>query len=226
MINDFKLLVTCEHASNKVPSFARNLNISDEILDTHCGFDIGAFDVYKDLVKKTKPDFCSAGQYSRLFIDLNRSLWNKTVFSEFWEGCKPVRADFERQSPRAYDNAVAKYQVLRKKAFAYYLNYRDEIENFVRSAEMPTIHLAIHSFTPVLNGNERDADIGILYDPNRPSEKEIADVIISEIHARAPELKVRRNYPYQGKSDGVCTAMREISPLYAGFEIEFNQRLF
>lgn len=226
MIDDFKLLVTCEHASNKVPSFARNLNISDEILDTHRGFDIGAFDVYKDLVKKTKPDFYSAGQYSRLFIDLNRSLWNKTVFSEFWEGCKPVRADFERQSPRAYDNAVAKYQALRKKAFAYYLNYRDEIENFVRSAEMPTIHLAIHSFTPVLNGNERDADIGILYDPNRPSEKEIADVIISEIHARAPELKVRRNYPYQGKSDGVCTAMRKISPLYAGFEIEFNQRLF
>lgn len=179
---------------------------------------MGAFGIYKDLVKKVKPDFYSAGKYSRLFIDLNRSLWNKTVFSEFWDGLE--------SGENSEENAFTKYYALRKKAFAYYLNYRDEVENFVRSAEIPLVHLAIHSFTPVLNGEERDADVGILYDPKRSMENKIADVIIDEIHKRAPELKVRRNYPYLGKTDGLCTTLRKISKQYAGFEIEFNQRLF
>lgn len=218
MFNDFKLLVTCEHASCNVPAFARNLNIPREVQESHRGFDIGAFGVYKDLVRKAKPDFYSAGKYSRLFIDLNRSLWNKTVFSEFWDAYKP-----KENSP---EGDMAKYLSLRKQAYAYYLNYRKEVEDFVRATDGFAIHLAIHSFTPVLNGVERDADVGVLYDPSRPAEKTVADAIISEIHARAPELKVRRNYPYQGKTDGLCTAMREISPFYAGFEIEFNQRLF
>lgn len=218
MFDDFKLLVTCEHASCTVPAFARNLNIPREIQESHRGYDMGAFGIYKDLVKKVRPDFYSAGKYSRLFIDLNRSLWNKSVFSEYWDGYK-----LDGQHP---DGDMAKYFALRKKAFAYYLEYRNGVEDFVRSTEGYAIHLAIHSFTPVLNGVERDTDIGILYDPNRPMERTIADAIISEIHARAPELKVRRNYPYQGKTDGLCTALREVSPYYAGFEIEFNQRLF
>ncbi|MCQ2108175.1 MAG: N-formylglutamate amidohydrolase [Fibrobacter sp.] len=218
MFDDFKLIVTCEHARNDVPSFARNLEIPQEILNTHRGYDIGAVELYDALVRKLKPDFYSAGRYSRLFIDLNRSLWNKSVFSEFWEHCAPA--------PLADDRTVAKYYALRKKAFAYYLDYRDSLENFVNSAETPIFHLAIHSFTPVLDGKERNADVGVLYDSSRPWEKKIADVIIDEIRSRAPELKVCRNYPYQGKTDGLCSALRKISPSYAGFEIEFNQRLF
>lgn len=68
-----------------------------------------------------------------------------------------------------------------------------------------------------------NADVRILYDPSRAIERNLADVFIHEIHARAPELKVRKNYPYLGKSDGLCTKFRKITPLYAGFEIEFNQ---
>ncbi|MDO4948007.1 MAG: N-formylglutamate amidohydrolase [Fibrobacter sp.] len=215
MFNDFKLLLSCEHAHNAVPAFARNLNIPCEILESHRGYDYGVYDIYKRLVKQEKPDFYCAGKYSRLFIDLNRSLWNHSVFSEFWDSIKDNQGD-------------AKYFALRKRAFAYYLGYRNAVEEYVSTtaATTPVLHLAIHSFTPVLNGKERDADIGILFDPSRPQENMIANVIISEIHSRAPELKVRKNFPYQGKTDGLCTTLRKLTPHYAGFEIEFNQKLF
>lgn len=225
--NGFKLIITCEHACNALPTFAKSLNIPEEVLESHRGYDIAAIDVYKHLVKQFKPDYYSAGKYSRLFIDLNRSLWNKSVLSEFWENAKPEDGPLEKL---ARDSA--KYFALRKKAFAYYLDYHTAIESFVEQniSDAPIVHLAIHSFTPVLNGKERDADIGILYDPSRVAEKAYADVIVDTICRNYPQYKIRRNYPYQGKTDGLCTALRQkFDPqktgCYVGFEIEINQKL-
>lgn len=235
---DFKLIITCEHAGNVIPAFARKLNIPKETLETHRGYDIGAYEIYKQLIKKFKPNYHSAGKFSRLFIDLNRSLWNKNVFSEFWDNAKPKNGSLKKL---AHDSA--KYFVLRKKAFAYYFEYRAPIERFVEQIlhqdeansrtekGSPTVvHLAIHSFTPVLNSKERDADIGILYDPSRPTEQSYANIIINTIKTEYPQYKVRRNYPYQGKTDGLCTELRKkFDPKrtgqYIGFEIEINQKL-
>lgn len=203
--NDFKLMITCEHASNELPARVKDLRISQEDLDSHRGYDIGAFAVYEELVSKFKPDFCSSGRYSRLFVDLNRSLRNNKFAS-------PA-------------------------GIAYHESYWDEVEKFVAQnlpeklpAQPAIVHLAIHSFTPVLNGVERNADIGILYDPSRPAEKAYADVIVDEIRRDFPQYKVRRNYPYLGKTDGLCTALRKkFDPhktgCYVGFEIEINQKL-
>ena len=43
---------------------------------------------------------------------------------------------------------------------------------------------------------------------------------------RAPELKVRRNYPYAGKSDGFTAYLRRRFPAdaYVGIELEINQK--
>lgn len=204
---DFKLLITCEHASNALPADACDLHISEALLHSHRGYDLGAFAVYQELVKKFKPDFCCAGNYSRLYVDLNRSLRNNR-------------------------NACPA-------ALAYYKAYLSAVENFVARnlprnkddmPQAPLLHLAIHSFTPVLNGVERNADIGILYDPSRPAEKAYADVIVDEIRRDFPQYKVRRNYPYLGKTDGLCTVLRkkfdpDKTGCYVGFEIEINQKL-
>ncbi|SHL08320.1 N-formylglutamate amidohydrolase [Fibrobacter sp. UWEL] len=210
--NDFKLMITCEHASNELPARVKDLRISQEDLDSHRGYDIGAFAVYEELVSKFKPDFYSSGRYSRLFVDLNRSLRNNKFAS-------PA-------------------------GIAYHESYWGEVEKFVvqnlpEISEDPSkagcvlpaiVHLAIHSFTPILDGRTRKADIGILYDPSRPAEREIADIIVAEIRVRFPQYKVRRNYPYQGKTDGLCTALRKkFDPhktgCYVGLEIEINQKL-
>ncbi len=36
------------------------------------------------------------------------------------------------------------------------------------------IHISVHSFTPVLKNKIRNADIGILYNPKRSIEKNLA----------------------------------------------------
>ncbi len=232
------LMITCEHASNALPDFvlrafrecnleeARHLGVEtcnvfgipDEVLATHRGYDIGAYKVFSNLVKRLKPDFHCSGRFTRLVVDMNRSATSKTFFSE-------------------YTSVLPKS--IKRHMVSLWQKYREKIENFVAKVipekmrksekEVPVkvIHLGIHSFTPVLNGVERDADVGILYDPSRPAETKLADIIIKNILEREPTLRVRRNYPYLGKSDGLTTTLRQkFGPAYAGLEIEINQKLF
>ena len=43
---------------------------------------------------------------------------------------------------------------------------------------------------------------------------------------RAPAMRVRRNYPYQGRGDGLTSLLRKRYPdeAYVGIELEVNQR--
>ena len=204
------LILTCEHASNKLPAAFKSA-VPAEVLKTHRAYDIGAVQVFRKLVKFAKPEFISEGKYSRLFVDLNRTITNKSAF------CNYLR-----------DNAKAKAQ-----ATAYWTEYRTAIEKFVESATKSKtqpatiVHLGIHSFTPELNGKVRNTDIGILYDPARPQERAYANVIKAEIKRLYPAMKVRFNYPYKGTTDGLTTTLRKkFGQRYVGIEIEINQKFF
>lgn len=213
------LILTCEHASNKLPaSFKRA--VPARALKTHRAYDIGAVQVFRKLVNFAKPEFYSEGKFSRLFIDLNRTITNKSAFSDYLR-----------------DNTKAKAQ-----ATAYWTEYRTAIEKFVESALKPgspnlskqaakaapsVVHMGIHSFTPELNGKVRNTDIGILYDPRRPQERAYANVIKAEIKRLYPAMKVRFNYPYKGTTDGLTTTLRKkFGARYVGIEIEINQKFF
>ena len=215
------LMITCEHASNALPDFVlrafRDGNgIPEDVLASHRGYDIGAYNIFSILVKRLKPDFHCSSRFSRLVVDMNRSSTSKSFYSEYTAGLP----------------SMVKAHML-----TLWEKYREKIENFVAGiipakerkldkGVLKVIHLGIHSFTPVLNGVERDADVGILYDPSRPAEAKIAATLIKSIHERAPWLKIRKNYPYLGKSDGLTTTLRQkFGPAYAGIEIEINQRL-
>ena len=214
-------MITCEHASNALPDFIlrafRDNAIPEDVLESHRGYDIGAYKVFSNLVKRLKPDFHCSGRFTRLVVDLNRSSTSKTFFSEY---------------------TIQLPETVKRHAFDLWQKYREKIESFVASViparlrkaakdtPLRIIHLGIHSFTPVLNGVERDADVGILYDPSRPAEATIAEILIKNIREREPGLKIRKNYPYLGKSDGLTTTLRQkFGPTYARLEIEINQKL-
>ena len=216
------LILTCEHASNKLPAAFRNA-VPAGVLKTHRAYDIGALAVFRKLVKFAKPEFHCEGKFSRLFVDLNRTITNKSAFSDYYKL-------LEAHDKNAAEKAKAQ-------ATKYWTKYRTAIEKFMASSlrqpkrvakSAPTIvHLGIHSFTPVLNGKKRNTDIGILYDPNRPAERKLAQIIKAEINRLHPEMKVRFNYPYKGTSDGLTTTLRKkFGPRYAGLEIEINQKFF
>src|SRR5213079_3126685 len=58
----------------------------------------------------------------------------------------------------------------------YYLPYRTAVEDAVRAAVRRgyrVVHISSHSFAPILDRIVRRADVGLLYDPHRRSEKRL-----------------------------------------------------
>jgi predicted N-formylglutamate amidohydrolase len=203
-------IITCEHGGNRIPAPYRQLFQGHvAILNTHRGFDPGALLMAKALAKAFDAPLVSS-TVSRLLIDLNRSPRHPHRFSEATAGA-PV--------------------VLREEIAArYYHPYRAEVERLASLATRSgarVIHVSSHSFTPELNGIVRQADLGLLYDPSRPGETELCARWQAALALRAPALRVRRNYPYTGKSDGLTTFLRRrFTPAeYVGIELEINQRI-
>lgn len=112
----------------------------------------------------------------------------------------------------------------------HYLPYRSQVESAIEkeiAGGRRVVHLSSHSFTPLLDGEVRNADIGLLYDPARAGELNLCLRWQAALKARAPHLRVRRNYPYTGTSDGFTAWLRKrfAERVYAGIELEINQKL-
>ena len=203
------VLITCEHGGNRIPPRYRPLFAGFEaLLETHRGYDPGALALARQMARAlAAPLFVSTT--SRLLIDLNRSPGHPKLYSE------------------ATRNAPA--EVRREILGSYYLPYRSRVEAHIADASARgsrVIHLASHSFTPVLDGDVRNADVGLLYDPARAGEAALCRRWQAMLQESAPALKVRRNYPYTGKSDGFTAYLRRRFPpaAYLGIELEINQR--
>jgi predicted N-formylglutamate amidohydrolase len=147
---------------------------------------------------------------SRLLVDLNRSIGHPRLFSATTRGVpEAVREEIVAQ---------------------YYRPYRVRAESLVRQAVARgrrVIHISSHSFTPMLNGSVRRADVGLLYHPGRPGEAALCARWKAALAVVAPELQVRRNYPYAGKGDGLTAylRLRFAHDAYVGVELEVNQRI-
>ena len=147
---------------------------------------------------------------SRLVIDLNRSIGHPQLFSAETRGVPAA----EREG------IVARY----------YRPYRAQVERLVRqsvSRGRRVIHVSSHSFTPQLDGKVRRADVGLLYHPGRPGEADLCARWKAALAGIAPELRVRRNYPYAGRADGLTSYLRLRFPhgAYVGIELEVNQSI-
>jgi predicted N-formylglutamate amidohydrolase len=202
-----KLVITCEHGGNEIPvKYASYFKEHEAILKTHRGIDLGALEFFNHL--KILADFTSFSKTSRLFIELNRSLHHKNLFSECTKDL-PLSTKEE---------IVANYYLL------YRNSIEDKIAKHINQNEL-IIHLSIHSFTPVLHAVKRNCDIGILFDSRIPLEKKVSVFLKESMVAKTNNFKVRYNYPYLGKMDGFTTYLRKKFPKnYVGIEIEINQK--
>jgi predicted N-formylglutamate amidohydrolase len=203
------LVITCEHGGNRIPKPYRDLfHAHQALLSSHRGFDPGALIMARTLATAfTAPLVVST--VSRLLVDLNRSVGHPRLHS------KVIREA----------SAEVRERILRR----YYQPYRTRVEHLVQQAigdHGSVIHLSSHSFTPELDGRTRTADIGLLYDPARAGEVDLCERWKTTLKAFAPDLAVRRNYPYAGKDDGLTTALRTRFPAdaYIGVELEINQQ--
>ena len=204
-----RLLISCEHGGNDVPvQYARLFVGAAEVLDSHRGMDFGALEMARSFAKKLRAPLVAATT-TRLLVDLNRSAHHRNVFSEFSRALAPAEREIAMRR--------------------YYTPYRTDVERRIAAAVRSgdaVLHISSHSFTPALNGETRRTDLGLLYDPRRPFERSFATAWHEALHARAPQLQVRRNYPYRGVNDALVTHLRRRhgDRSYAGVELEVNQK--
>lgn len=209
-MNPTSYIITCEHAVNTIPSRYQPLFNKDQaILNTHRAIDFGALQMARDFSKTLQSPLITA-QVSRIIIDCNRSLNHRGCFSSFTENF-----------------TVDEKQDLIDQ---YYTPYRQQVESLIHQTIQQghqVIHLSIHSFTPSLDNQIRNAEIGFLYDPARIGEKQLATRWRKKILEITADYRVRMNYPYRGTADGFITALRKMHPEqnYIGIEIESNQQL-
>jgi predicted N-formylglutamate amidohydrolase len=205
----WSLLLSCEHGGNQVPESWRSIfQGHEEQLQSHRGYDIGIAGFARWLAGQLHAPLHLA-EVTRLLVELNRSPGHPALFSEFSRGLgMRARKDLLQGYYYPYRDAVSRH-------VAELLDKRDRV-----------CHVSLHSFTPELNGEVRNADVGLLYDPQRSLERRFC-LNWQAILARTPgRWKVRRNYPYRGCADSLVTQLRRRFPeeRYLGIELELNQR--
>ncbi len=202
------LVVSCEHGGNRIPARYRPLFHGwQPVLDSHRGYDAGALALAREMATRLGAPL-QAATVSRLLIDLNRSPGHPRLYSAATRALAPA------QRREIFD--------------AYYRPYRDALQRCIVAAiagGRRVVHVSCHSFTPELDGDPRDADIGLLYDPTRAAEVALCRRWQAQLAARLPALRIRRNYPYRGRADGFATYLRRcFAPAdYAGIELEVSQ---
>lgn len=205
-----EFIISCEHAGNQVPEdYQSLLDEADDILNSHRGWDPGALELAHILAEKTDTELFSY-PFTRLLIEPNRSLGHPRLFSEF---SRPLKKS-------------EKYSLIE----SFYQPYRNSVTEAVKknaSNDIPTIHISVHSFTPILNEKERSFEIGLLYDPKSIQEKNVCQLWRSILKQTFPDYQIRMNRPYKGTSDGFTTYLRKVfdETLYLGIELEINQKL-
>ncbi len=204
-----KLILTCEHASNRIPARFKTefANASDAII-SHRGWDPGSVEVGK-IFAQTLGGPLLMTNATRLLVEPNRSLGHRHLFSDWTRGLDPS----------------VKQAILNE----FYFPHRNGVESWVAKqiANWQTVlHLSIHTFVPEFDGELRNADVGLLYDPQRSLERKFCAEWRTEFGKLRPELRVRMNYPYRGNADGFTTFLRKQFPAdrYLGIELEVNQR--
>jgi predicted N-formylglutamate amidohydrolase len=203
------LLLTCEHGGNRVPAaYGALFRGAARTLASHRGHDLGALHAARSLARALDAPLLAA-TVTRLLVDLNRSRGHPALHSEFTAGL--AAEERERIVRRHYDP------------------WRGRVVEAVAAAIARhgcVLHVSVHSFTPVLGGVRRRADLGLLYDPARAAEARFCRRWQAALAGCADGWAVRRNYPYRGTSDGqVVELRRRFGARYAGVELEINQAL-
>jgi predicted N-formylglutamate amidohydrolase len=203
------LLITCEHGGNRVPiRYRPQFSDCRPLLASHRGYDPGALNMAHQLAHHFRAPLIYA-TVSRLVVDLNRSIGHRALYSDRTRGLS--RAEHARLLAR------------------HYHPYRDRVEALVAkaiAAGRRVVHISSHSFTPMLDGRVRHADVGLLYDPARPGERALSAAWCAVLGRAIAPLRVRRNYPYQGRNDGLTLRLRRqyAASRYVGIELEINQK--
>ncbi len=177
------VIILCDHASNHIPEDYDNLGLAGHHLDDHIAWDIGAAEVTRQLAEELKAPAVLA-RFSRLLIDANRHPHQETLIAPVSDGIViPGNATLPE---------LEKLNRIEKFYRPFHDACADVIDGRLRQGPRPFI-IAMHSFTPRMNGFDRPWEAAFLWD----QDPTLAAAFIMRL--RAQGLTAGDNEPYSGK---------------------------
>lgn len=204
------VVLTCEHASHRLPRAAAGTPLQ-AVLASHWGWDLGAWQLTRELARRLSAS-AIGGRWSRLWIDLNRAVDDPTLIrDEAGGGGLP------------WNRAIRPDEVERR-VLACHAPYHQAIDRLILRRLVRGVRpllLAVHSFTPELDGRSRPFDIGILYAEHAGPAHQLGRAL------RDNGLSVRYNQPYSGREGMMYAAQRHgAHHRLVCLELEVNQGRF
>lgn len=190
-------LVTCDHASNRVPDWVAggDLGIEAADMERHIAYDLGAAEVAARLASALdSPAILS--DFSRLVIDPNRGEDDPTLVMRLYDGTIiPANRHID---------AAGIHERLERLYRPYHNAYA------ALAARRPdTVVVAVHSFTPCLKGRAaRPWQVGILHSH---LDERLSRALIRRLEAEG-DLCVGDNEPYHGHLPGDAIDRHALTP--------------
>lgn len=180
-----QVLLVGDHVSRVIPQALDNLGLDETLLEQHIAYDIGTSKLVHHLSQHLDAPAVLAG-YSRLVVDLNRSLEDASVMPEVSDDT-PIPGNqnmsVEHRNQRIHD---------------FYTPYRKAIDMMLhgfREREVVPAFISIHSFTPQMAGFVRPWHAGILWD----KDPRIPVPLMANLRAHPDGFNIGDNEPYSGK---------------------------
>ena len=190
------LLFTCDHASWAVPECLRNLGLQPRDLQQHIGWDPGAAQATIRLARRFDAPAIMT-QYSRLVIDYNRAPRTAASIPEVSDHTRiPGNTGLSPSEVARREDALFK---------PYHAAITDLLDNIRESGATP-IYIAVHTFTPSMNGFPRPWHFGVLWD----DDSRLAEPLMAQLR-RNPGIIVGDNEPYSAKGKFDYSRMRHAS---------------
>lgn len=200
------LLITCEHASNRLPHGRAFAPEDRWIEDTHWAYDLGAASLASELAHAmaVRAVLCA---FSRLWADPNRTEDSDTLFRAQAEG-RTIHLN------REIDDGERRLRLE-----GSFRAYHQAVDAMVAASSASTL-FSVHTFTPVYEGEARTLEVGVLFDDAEPEAAALAAALAEA------GLTAALNEPYSGK-EGLIYAVDRHAKSHGrtALEIEVRQDL-
>ena len=177
------VLLVCDHASHRFPRSLGTMGLDYLNRHSHVVHDIGA-GALVEMLANTLGVTAVLCQYSRLIVDCNRELVDHNAFLKFNDGVD-IPANHNLRSDEK-----------EKRASEIYWPYHNAIEGQIgrlKDQGINPVFISVHSFSPVINGEARKWEIGVLWDKDPVTAKIFLTRLVEAGYL------VGDNKPYSGK---------------------------
>lgn len=198
------ILLTCEHASNRLPEPWSWPDADRWLVDDHWAWDPGAAEVTRALAEELGA--CAVlSRYTRLLCDPNRAEASPDLFRAVADG-RPVALN------AAVTDAEARLA-------AYHRPYHAAVDRMA-VAHPGRLVFSVHTFTPVYEGQRREVEVAVLFDEDEDLGIDLG------VYLADQGLRTWLNEPWSGKAGLIYSPARAARASgRAALEIELRNDL-